>query len=337
MIATEAETQNGTFAHEVQAGLTADPKSLPCRFFYDRKGSLLYEAICEQPEYYLTRAEAEILRDRAGEITSRLPRKITLVELGSGSAVKTRALIEEQLKRQTKLRFIPIDISPTILEESSLGLVQEYVNLEIRGIIGEYDGALRHLKAEEDNPKLLLWLGSSIGNLERCDAADFLRWVAETMLSDDRLLVGIDLRKERAVLECAYDDSRGVTARFNKNILTRINRELGGRFDVGSFRHKAVYQEQLGRIEMYLVSERAQRVSIDRLGLKISFDADEAMHTENCYKYSVDEIDSLAESAGLILDHRWFDSKRRFSVNLFAADHGWKVKKSKRRNRRALL
>ncbi|MCH8148165.1 MAG: L-histidine N(alpha)-methyltransferase, partial [Planctomycetes bacterium] len=120
---------------------------------------------------------------------------------------------------------VTLDISPTILEESSLGLVQEYVNLEIRGIIGEYDGALRHLKAEEDNPKLLLWLGSSIGNLERCDAADFLRWVAETMLSDDRLLVGIDLRKERAVLERAYDDSRGVTARFNKNILTRINRE----------------------------------------------------------------------------------------------------------------
>jgi dimethylhistidine N-methyltransferase len=318
LAAAETEIERADFGREVEAGLRARPKRLPCRFFYDREGSRLFEAICELPEYYLTRAEREILQARAAEIASHCPQGTTLVELGAGSAAKTRILLEAFLRRDGALRYVPVDISRTMLEDSSRRLVEEYPTLEIAAIAGEYHDGLRRLKLEADRPRLILWLGSNVGNFERPEAARFVRCVRDTMSPWDRLLVGIDLRKDRAVLQRAYDDSRGVTARFNRNILARINRELGGHFDLGTFRHRAVYNEKIGRIEMYLVSGRAQRVSIDRLRLEVPFAAGETIHTENSYKYSLAEIATLAGVAGLHVESQWLDADRRFSLNLLA-------------------
>jgi len=312
------EALRTAFARDVRAGLTGSPKRLPCCYFYDDEGSRLFEAICELPEYYLTRAEREILQEHAGELASRFPERITLVELGSGSAVKTRILIDAFLRRHETLRYVPVDISGSALEDSARSLLRDYPALEILAVAGEYHDGIRHLAVEADHAKLILWLGSSIGNLDRPAAATFLRRLRSTMSPRDRLLVGIDLRKARAVLEPAYDDTQGVTARFNLNLLTRINRELGGTFDLQHFRHCAVYDEEAGRIEMYLISTRAQSVWIEHLGLTASFAADEAIHTENSHKYSSAEIEGLAADAGLGIEQQWRDAGRRFSLNLFA-------------------
>jgi L-histidine N-alpha-methyltransferase len=318
LIATEADDHLAEFARDIKTGLTGLPKSLSCRYFYDREGSLLFEAICELPEYYLTRAEREILLNHAAEIAARLAAGTTLVELGSGSAAKTRVLIEAFLNRHGPLRYVPVDISQTMLNESSLALLGEYAALEITAIASEYHVGLRQLNALVDGPKLILWLGSNVGNFERLEAAHFLRRVRDVMSPSDRLLVGIDLRKDRVVLEQAYDDAQGVTAQFNLNILARINRELGGHFDLQAFRHRAIYNEAVGRVEIYLVSARAQKVFIDHLGREISFAAGEMIHTENSYKYSFAEIDALSAAAGLRIERQWLDAERWFSLNLLA-------------------
>jgi dimethylhistidine N-methyltransferase len=212
-----------------------------------------------------------------------------------------------------------MDICRTVLEESSLELLRAYPKLEIVAIAAEYQEGLRHLRTDGEPPKLVLWLGSNIGNFERTAAAAFLAQVRGTMTPVDRLLVGIDLRKDRNILEAAYDDAQGVTAEFNRNLLARINRDLAGRFDLGKFRHHAYYDETAGRIEIYLISTCAQQVPIGRLGLEVPFAAEEAIHTENSYKYSLAEIDELAHAAGLTLQQRWLDADGRFSLNLFAA------------------
>lgn len=318
LIETGADTHAAAFAQDVRAGLLGHPKSLSCRYFYDAEGSRLFEAICQLPEYYLTRAEREILVARSADLRARLPRGVMVVELGSGSAAKTRILIEALLPDRGMLRYVPIDISREMLEESAWGLLAQYPDLEIVAVAGEYQDGLGHLSAHADRPKLILWLGSSIGNLERREAAEFLHQVRDTMRPEDRLLVGIDLRKDRDILVPAYDDADGVTARFNRNLLARINRELGGCFDLTRFRHRAVYNEGDGRIEMYLVSADAQRVAIEGLGLEVSFAAGEAIHTENSYKYSLAEIEALAAQSDLRLEAQWFDAGGRFSLNLLA-------------------
>jgi L-histidine Nalpha-methyltransferase len=305
-------------AGDVRAGLTSSPKRLPCRYFYDHEGSLLFEAICRLPEYYLPQAERESLLRGAAEIVACCPPGAVLIELGSGSATKTRILIEALLRQQAALRYIPIDISRTTLEESSQGLLRDYPALDVTAIACEYQDGLARLNGEADAPKLVLWLGSNIGNLDRAEAAQFLGRVGGLMSAADRLLVTIDLRKDQATLHRAYDDSRGVTARFNLNLLTRINRELGGHFDLETFRHRAVYNEEPGRIEMYLVSTRSQEVPIDVLEIEVPFGEGEAIHTEDSYKYSLSEIDALAEAADLSIERQWFDGNRRLSVNLFA-------------------
>jgi L-histidine Nalpha-methyltransferase len=318
LIVTSPANRHASLARDVCAGLRAEPKRLPCCWFYDQAGSLLFEAICELPEYYLTRAEREILEAHADEVAARLPPRTTLVELGSGSAVKTRLLIAAFLRRQEALLYMPMDICRPVLEDSSLELLRQYPTLKVTAIAAEYQEGLRHVPQEPDRPKLILWLGSNVGNFDRPEAAAFLRQVRLTMAPADRLLIGVDLRKGRAVLEPAYDDAQGVSAAFNLNLLARINRELGGHFDLARFRHRAVYNEAAGRIAMYLVSSVAQRVRIDALDLEVAFAADEAIHTENSYKYSAAEIDSLASAAGLRREAEWLDSQRRFSLNLLA-------------------
>lgn len=305
------------FATDVRIGLTAARKWLPCLYFYDEVGSQLFEQICQLPEYYPTRTERAILEAHADELVTLVGHAVDLVELGSGSASKTRLLVEALLRRHGQLRFIPVDISRSILEESSLALVEAYDNLEIFAVAGEYHDGLDFLKSEAGPPRLILWLGSNVGNFGRADAVHFLQRLRSAMRPGDRLLIGIDLRKAADLLVAAYDDAAGVTAAFNRNILTRINRELDGRFEPDRFRHSARWNESEGRIEMHLVSDTARTVGIGDLELTVSFAEGESIHTENSYKYSLDEIEALAAAAGFIVDGQWFDAERHFSVNLW--------------------
>ena len=304
---------SGAFQRDVAAGLDARPRHLSCRYFYDPAGSRLFEEICALPEYYLTRAERQLLEDHAPKIVAKVPAGVALVELGSGSAVKTRLIIDALLRRQPRLRYLPIDISPAALQHSARELERDYPALDLEPIAAEYEAGLRALDERlPAQPRLILWLGSNIGNLDRDQAGRFLATVRARMTAHDRLLVGVDLRKARAVLEPAYDDAAGVTARFNRNLLERINRELGGQFDPLAFAHRAHYDERLGRVEMYLVSTRAQEVPVRALGRTYAFAAGEALHTENSYKYSPEEIDAVARAAGLSVEARWLDREGRF-------------------------
>jgi L-histidine N-alpha-methyltransferase len=305
------------FGGAVAAGLTTKPKHLSCRYFYDREGSRLFAAICELSEYYLTRAETEILQTHARQIASLFPHDVTVVELGSGNAVKTRLLLEALLPGR-RVRYVPIDICRPVLEESAADLLHRFPPLEIVAVAAEYDEGLQHLRNESDRARLILWLGSNIGNFTRSEATSFLRRIRDTMSSADRMLVGVDLRKERAVLEAAYDDAAGVTAAFNRNLLTRINHELDGNFDLSAFQHRAIYNQDLGRIEMYLVSTRVQTVTIRRIGLTVGFTTGETIHTENSYKYTLAEINAVVTAAGLQDRCFWQDAAGRFSLHLLA-------------------
>ena len=305
------------FADMVRDGLTAADKRLSCAFLYDKVGSLLFEEICAQPEYYLTRTEEELLRDNAAEIARDSLPGASLVELGSGSALKTRILIEELLRKSGSLRYVPIDISRTMLERSSHRLLDDYPGLEILGLAAEYGDGLHELKLSLDGPRLVLFLGSNVGNFDRDAARRFLTRVRSDLGPEDRLLIGIDLRKDRRALERAYDDANGVTARFNLNLLERINRELGGRFDLSRFRHRAVYDEELGRIEMYIDSLAPQRVRIEALDLEVDFEQGESVHTENSHKYSLREIEALARGSDFEVGRRWLDERGYYSLNRF--------------------
>jgi L-histidine N-alpha-methyltransferase len=323
LLESDPHAQRASFADAVAQGLGSEPKSLPCRFLYDEAGSELFEEICRLPEYYLTRAEREILEARADEIVSDTGSCRELVELGSGSASKTRLLIEAFLRRAGRLRYVPIDISRSALDESARALLADYPGLEIRAIAGEYERGLLQLRAGSDaEPRLYAWLGSNIGNFDRSDAAAFLRHVRDAMRTRDRLLVGIDLRKDRRSLERAYDDASGVTARFTRNLLARINRELGAHFDLEEFRHEAIWRSREGRVELSLVSRRDQEVAIPALDMVVKLRKGERIHTEDSFKYSPREIAEVAAEAGLEVAARWCDTAERFSLNLLAPSAG---------------
>ncbi len=315
---TDDEIFINNFSEDVKIGLTSESKYLPFVYFYDHIGSQLFEKICELPEYYLTRAETNILESNADDIASQFSEETVLVELGSGSSTKTRILIETFLERQSLAHYTPIDVSLQMLEESSYSLLREYPDLEINAIAARYNEGIEHMNIRNDQQNLITWLGSSIGNLERSEVTTLLQHIQETMHPDDRFLVGIDLRKDKTIIENAYNDTQGITAEFNLNLLTHVNRELGGNFNTENFDHHAVYNEEVGRIEMYLISNIDQKVFIRELDLDVSFAANESIHTENSFKYSLDEIDMLAGQTGLYVEQQWFDPARLFSLNLFA-------------------
>lgn len=317
--ATGESTQ--AFADDVRRGLSAQPKNLPPKYFYDPLGSQLFEAICLLPEYYLTRAEDEILAVHSEEIIGSLDiLPETLLELGSGSAAKTRRLIDALFRQgRSALRYVPVDISATALERSARELLGKYPTLRIEAYASDYDTALARWRTERDGSTLALFLGSNIGNFDRDEAGRFLRSVRHALRRGDALLVGIDLKKSRTLLEAAYDDALGVTAAFNLNLLVRINRELNADFDPRAFRHVAVYNQDRGRVELYLESARAQRVRIAALGLEVAFACGERIHTENSYKYDLDEISELARRNGFERRATWFDRQRFFSSNLLLA------------------
>jgi dimethylhistidine N-methyltransferase len=317
---TAEEPPSESFGQDVATGLSASPKRLSSHWFYDEEGSQLFEEICELPEYYLTRCERQILERHAPQIARRFGRPTTVVELGSGSASKTRLLIEAFLSTYGRLVFAPIDISKTMLESSAHGLLDEYPRLEVRAFAGRYESGLEHFSKSQASPRLTLWLGSSVGNLDRLQAARFLRRLRASMDEDDRLLIGVDLRKDRETLERAYDDAAGVTARFDLNLLQRANRELGADFDVEAFEHQATWRDDVGRVESHLVSQRRQRVRVSELDLEIEFEAGETIHTENSYKYSQDEIEGLAGAAGMQREASWQDEEGLYTLNLFGPD-----------------
>jgi len=306
-------------AEDVRRGLATQPKRFLPKYFYDELGSQLFEAICLLPEYYLTRAENEILQNYADEIASRVAGPTTLIEMGSGSASKTRLLIEALLRKQSELLFMPVDISATALENSSRILLQSYPRLNIEVYAADYFAALAELAKEQRTHTLALFLGSNISNFDPEEALKFLRALRQVLHEGDALLLGADLKKSKAVLEAAYNDALGVTAAFNLNVLARINRELGGNFDLRAFQHQAFYNEELGRVEIYIESSREQTVVISKLDLQVQFAQGEQIHTENSYKYDLEDIGKLAAATGFTRAQTWQDQKQQFSSNLLLA------------------
>ncbi len=321
MLAVECESAAMPFAEDVRAGLTAQPKTLPPKYFYDELGSALFEAICLLPEYYLTRAETEILSTHAVDIVAHVD-PVRLIELGSGTAVKTRFLIEAGLQCHNHLAYDAIDISQTVLESTARALQAQYPGLRVRSFDGDYyDGLLRLSRVQaNETPRggrtLALFLGSNIGNFDPPEALRFVRAIYDTLSPGDGLLLGTDLKKDRRALEAAYDDSIGLTAAFDLNILARINRELGGEFDLPTFRHRAIYDKAAGRVEMHLASSVDQTVAIESLALRVRFTAGETIHTESSYKFSSEDVDRMAQGTGFTVERMWTDEAKRFACSL---------------------
>ena len=305
-----------TFAQDVAYGLAAPQKWLPPKYFYDARGSQLYEQICELPEYYPYRAERDIFITYAADIHAEVGR-LALVELGSGNAAKTRHLLDAYEQAATSFVYCPVDISDTMLEATAAQLLEEYRHLTVQAMHADFAGHPEVVRAFQVEKKALAFFGSSLGNFTREESAAFLRQSASIMNPEDVFLLGIDLKKSPDILVPAYDDAQGVTAAFNLNVLHRINRELGGQFDVQSFEHVALYNDEKGRIEMHLRSRHAQHIPITKIEQVVSFQAGETIHTENSCKYTVEEVRALGEQAGLDLSHTWFDRQHYFLLALF--------------------
>lgn len=308
-----------SFESDVRRGLSAHPKHLFPKYFYDELGSRLFEAICLLPEYYLTRAENEIFERYAREIASAIDGHKRLLEMGSGSASKTRLIIGALLERQNDLLYIPVDISASALETSSRVLLQSYPGLRIKAYASEYYDALAALAREPKQRTLALFLGSNIGNFDADEARRFLLALRDVLQTGDALLLGADLKKEKHLLEAAYDDALRVTAAFNLNLLARINREMDADFNLRAFAHRAVYDEEKGRINVYIESLSEQSVLIRKLDMNVRFSAGERVHTENSHKYDMEGLKELAGATGFELARTWLDQHERFSSNLFIA------------------
>lgn len=304
-----------TFAEEIRSSLNADLKFISPKFFYDKKGSELFEKICLLPEYYPTRTEVTILKKLQNELPSFLDDSFRIVELGSGSSVKTRLIIDIFTKLQNTIEYFPIDISE-ILTESSEQLINDYDNLHITGIIDTYEGGLEFLKDYDDKKNLIIFLGSSFGNFSPSDGYVFLQKIYSTMKPGDLFLIGLDLVKEKQILESAYNDSQGVTAEFNFNVLSRINAELGANFNLKNFEHYSVYHEKEQRIEMYLKSCTNQSVIIPKSDLLLNLEKNELIHTEYSHKYRLSQIHNLLDDVGFELKHTWLDENKYFSLTL---------------------
>ncbi len=312
----DVQTHQHTFARDVAYGLSAPQKWLPPKYFYDERGAQLYEQICTLPEYYPYRTELEILSTYAAEIHAEIGH-LALVEFGSGSATKTRHLLSAYEWAGQPFCYCPVDISREILWDTANRLLQEYSYIEIRAMHTDFTGQPEVIQAFQREKKAVAFFGSSLGNFTPEESVEFLQRTAAMLGPEDVFLLGIDLKKSPTLLLPAYDDAQGVTAAFNLNVLHRINRELGGRFDPRSFEHLALYNEEQGRIEMHLRSRHAQRVPIVKIEQVVSFGKDETIHTESSYKYTVDEVRDLGYQADLVLRRTWFDARRYFLLAMF--------------------
>ena len=304
-----------SFAEEISYSLSQNSKFINPKFFYDRKGSDLFESICSLPEYYPTKTEISILKKLKHDLSSYLDENMNLVELGSGASVKTRLILDIFTTLQNKTEYFPIDISE-ILTESSEQLSKDYDNLHITGIIDTYEGGLEFLKNYDNNKNLIIFLGSSFGNFAPDDGKLFLDKIFSTMNSGDLFLIGLDLVKDKHILESAYDDSKGITAKFNLNVLSRINDELDADFNINNFSHYSMYNETDQRIEMNLKSSVSQSVIIAKSNLSLNFNQDELIHTEYSHKYSLPQIEKLLNDVGFTIKNIWLDDKKYFSLTL---------------------
>ncbi len=302
-------------AREVREGLSAQRKWLSSKLFYDEAGSALFEQITELPEYYLTRTERSILETSAGEILEAAGPSLTLVELGAGTAIKTCILIEQLVQRQSRAMFYPIDVSPSALQEAERSVGEQFPQVRVNPIVADYTGGVPAL-TRISGRKLVLYIGSSIGNFEPPEAIGILRRIRRSLQRGDALLLGADYAKSSKVLLPAYDDAQGVTAAFNKNVLARLNRELEADFDLDAFRHVALWNKQRSRMEMHLESTVAQSVFLPAIDLDLRFAPGERIHTENSYKYTDEMIVSILGKSGFHLERTWTDRKRWFGVHL---------------------
>ncbi|MBX7431180.1 L-histidine N(alpha)-methyltransferase [Mycobacterium sp. Y57] len=308
-----ADAAEEALRRDVREGLSKHPKSLPPKWFYDSVGSDLFDQITRLPEYYPTRAEAQILSAHAGEIAAAAGAD-TLVELGSGTSEKTRRLLDALRDRGSLRRFIPFDVDAGVLESAGVAIGKEYPGIEIDAVCGDFE---EHLgKIPGMGRRLVAFLGSTIGNLTPGPRAEFLASVSDMMAPGDTLLLGTDLVKDPVRLIRAYDDSAGVTARFNRNVLAVVNRELGADFDISAFDHVARWNAAEERIEMWLRSIRAQRVHVGALGLDVDFADGEQMLTEVSCKFRRDGVDAELAAAGLRRKHWWTDDAGDFALSL---------------------
>lgn len=315
---TPRDESSRTLRDAVCAGLGRSPKSLPPWLFYDDEGSKLFELITQLPEYYLTRAEREILRRYAREIVSLAAGggpALNIVELGAGTATKSQILLHAAVERQGRCLYVPVDVSLTALESAASRLGREEPEVDVRPLAAQYAVAMRRLRQIPER-RLVLFIGSSIGNFDDPEAIELLGSVRDGLAAGDALLLGADRRKSPERLLPAYDDAQGVTAAFNKNVLGRINRELGGEFDLEAFDHVAIWNERRSRIEIYLQSRRRQVVRVRSLGLSYTFEQGERVHTESSYKYDEEHLDRLLGSAGLVREQSFFDARGDFGVHL---------------------
>lgn len=310
-----------TLNKDVIKGLTQSQKSLPPRYFYDDRGSELFEQICQLPEYYPTRTEAAILRENA-EAIARLTGPCEIVELGSGSSTKTRILLDAYQKLGSSLHYLPIDISAGILINSAKDLLEDYPSLKVRGKVSTYELALERLKPTTCPSRTISFLGSSLGNLtpEECDI--FFSQITSALQPGEYFLLGIDLHKSKEIVEPAYNDSQGVTAAFNLNMLQHLNRKFEGNFDLRNFEHLAFYNEDLRQIEAYLKSKKAQTVRLRGLDLTFDLEEGETIHTEISRKFELNEIQAYLGEKGLSTVQVWTDEKEWFGLILCQLEGG---------------
>jgi len=307
------DEQTSPFADDVLDGLSQHPKQLSPKYFYDAAGSELFEQITLLPEYYPTRTELSILRDRASAISAILPKGAALVEFGAGATTKVRLLLNQCALGA----YVPVDISGDFLQAQADALRQDFQGLAIYPVAADFTVPFALPEAVAGMPKVGFFPGSTIGNFEPHEACSFLRSAREILGHGAQMIIGVDLEKDERALYDAYNDKAGVTARFNLNVLHRINRELGGNFDISAFTHRAIYNRDRHRIEMHLISRKAQTARL--LGRSFSFRAGESIHTESSYKYSLERFAALARGSGWTPRTTWTDAGSMFSVHALVA------------------
>jgi len=312
------------FGRDIKFGFQREKKFINPKYFYDKKGSELFEQICLQPEYYVTRTEYKIIIKNIETLLSYFGEKnVSIIELGSGSSKKTKIILKYFLDKQNnKLRYFPIDVSEEMLFSSTKKLYDDLPQITVHPIASDYfDGIrmanehinLNHYKCDR---KFILFFGSSLGNLEPNDSIFFLKKIRTGLNQNDFLLIGFDLVKKKEILESAYNDSEGITSKFNLNVLNRINRDLGGEFNLDLFKHRAFFNEDKKRIEMHLVSLVRQSINIRKINQTFNFEKDETIHTENSYKYKLPDIDDLAKKSNFTVQKHFVDDNNWFSLSL---------------------
>ncbi len=317
----DTESGHSEFLQDVIDGLSQPQKSIPCKYFYDAKGSKLFERICETEDYYVTRSDLEVLKACASQVAHLVGPGCHIIEPGSGAGEKIRIL----LRAMTDVfQYTPLEISADALHASAARLAEEFPDIRIHPVVADFT-ADQDLSRVFENPapgaNLVFFPGSTISNFRRAHAGKFFDFATSLMQEGGYLLIGVDLVKPRDKLLAAYNDREGITEEFNKNLLHRINRELGGDFHVEAFEHEAIFNEAMSRIEMHLISKQEQTVTIG--GQRFDIAAGETLHTENSYKYTLESFTELAAKSGLVSEHTWTDTREYFSYHLMRADkHG---------------